>query len=196
VERAAAAAAAAALAEAFRRSSIEEEIMALPASHRNRSTRRGTAILEFTLVLPFLVSLFLGVVFFGQDLFIYNELEERVRSASRFASMQAYDSLNNLDPALVCLSCTVVLDPAQSKFARRVRNFLVYGTPTPVGTEQPLIERLTGANVKVTMLVVNNFPVGVKVGIINYGMVTPTGQITLTDKPQTQFPYFGRVAMP
>jgi hypothetical protein len=162
---------------------IEEEIVALPASHRDRSTRRGTAILEFTLVLPFLVSIFLGVVFFGQDLFIYNELEERVRSASRFASIQSYDSLNLLDPALSCASCTVVLDPTNSQFARRVRDFLVYGTPTPGDAPQPLIDGLTRANVKVTMLVVNNFPVGVRVGIINYGMVT-------------QFPYFGRVAVP
>ena len=46
------------------------------------------------------------------------------------------------------------------------------------------------------MQVVNNFPVGVRVGIVNYRMPTPAGRITLTDKPQTQFPYFGRVAMP
>jgi len=33
-------------------------------------------MIEFTLLLPLLVTLFLGVVFFGQDLFIYNELED------------------------------------------------------------------------------------------------------------------------
>ena len=153
-------------------------------------------MIEFTLVLPFLVSLFLGVVFFGQDLFIYNELEERVRSASRFASIQSYDSLNGLDPALSCASCTVVLDPTQSRFARRVRDFLVYGTPSPGGGPQPLVDGLTGANVKVALVVVSNFPVGVRVGIINYGMPTPAGNVTLTDKPQSQFPYFGRVATP
>jgi len=152
-------------------------------------------MIEFTLLLPLLVSLFLGVVFFGQDLFIYNELEERVRSASRFGSIQAYDSLNGLDPGLSCASCLVVLNPTQSRFARRVRDFLVYGTPSP-GDTAPLVSGLTGANVKVTLQVANNFPVGVRVGIINYGMTTPTGQITLTDKPQAQFPYFGRVAMP
>jgi hypothetical protein len=153
-------------------------------------------MIEFTLLLPLLVSLFLGVVFFGQDLFIYNELEERVRSASRFASIQSYDSLNSLDPALSCASCMVVLNPAQSRFARWVRDFLVYGTPSPGASPQPLVDGLTGANVKVTLQVVNNFPVGVRVGIINYGMPTPTGHVTLTDKPQTQFPYFGRVAVP
>jgi hypothetical protein len=189
-------AAAAALAQAFRCSSIEENIVPLPASHRNTSTRRGSVIVEFTLILPVLVSLFLGVVFFGQDLFIYNELEERVRSASRFASIQSYDSLNSLDPPLSCASCMVVLDPAQSQFARRVRDFLVYGTPSPVDSAQPLTDGLTGANVKVSLQVVNNFPVGVRVGIVNYGMPTPAGNVTLTDKPQTQFPYFGRVAVP
>jgi len=153
-------------------------------------------MIEFTLVLPLLVSLFLGVVFFGQDLFIYNELEERVRSASRFASIQSYDSLNSLDPSLICASCMVVLDPAQSRFARWVSDFLVYGTPAPGASPQPLVDGLTGANVKVALQVVNNFPVGVRVGIINYGMPTPTGHVTLTDKPQTQFPYFGRVATP
>ena len=170
--------------------------MASPASRRNRSNQRGSVIVEFTLILPVLVSLFLGVVFFGQDLFAYNELEERVRSASRFASIQDYDSLNSLDPTLSCASCMVVLNPAQSRFATRVRDFLVYGTPSPDGNSQPLADGLTGSNVKVTLQVVNNFPVGVRVGIVNYQMLTPTGRITLTDKPETQFPYFGRVAMP
>lgn len=153
-------------------------------------------MIEFTLILPLLVSLFLGVVFFGQDLFTYNELEERVRSASRYASIQSYDSLNSQDPALSCASCLVVLDPAQSRFARWARDFLVYGTPSPSGSPQPLVNGLIGANVKVTLVVVNNFPVGVRVGIVNYSFPTPAGQVTLTDKPQTQFPYFGRVATP
>jgi Flp pilus assembly protein TadG len=169
----------------------------LPASRGiTRSSRRGSVIIEFALVLPILVSLLLGVVFFGQDLFIYNELEERVRAAARFASVQSYDSLNSLDPPLSCASCMTVLNPTGSQFAQRVQDFLVYGTPTPGYAEQPLVDGLTGANVKVTLEVVNNFPVGVRVGIINYGMQTPTGQVTLTDKPQTQFPYFGRVATP
>jgi TadE-like protein len=193
VERAAAAAA---LAPAFRCSSIKEKIVPLPAPHRNPSARRGSVIVEFTLILPVLVSVFLGVVFFGQDLFLYNELEERVRAASRFASIQSYDSLNSLDPPLSCASCMVVLDPAQSQFARRVRDFLLYGTPSPGASPQLLTEGLTGANVKVSMQVLNNFPVGVRVGIVNYGMLTPAGNVTLTDKPQTQFPYFGRVAVP
>jgi|WetSurMetagenome_2_1015567.scaffolds.fasta_scaffold72337_3 hypothetical protein len=170
--------------------------MALPASYRNRSTRRGSVIIEFSLILPVLVSLFLGVVFFGQDFFIYNQLEERVRAASRFASIQSYDSLNALDPALSCASCMVVLDPAQSQFARRVRDFMIYGTPSPDASPQPLIDSITGANVKVSLQVENSFPVAVRVGIVNYGMPTPAGQVILTDKPQTQFPYFGRVATP
>lgn len=170
--------------------------MKSPASHRTRSARRGSVIVEFTLVLPVLTSLFLGVVFYGQNLFLYNQLEERVRSASRFASIQSYDSLNALDPPLSCASCMVVLNPAQSQFAQRVRDFLVYGTPSPGEGAQPLTDGLTGANVKVALEVVNNFPVGVRVGIVDYGMLTPTGSITLTDKPQTQFPYFGRVAVP
>jgi len=170
--------------------------VASPASRQDRPNQRGSVIVEFTLILPVLVSLFLGVVFFGQDLFAYNELEERVRSASRFASIQSYDSLNALDPTLSCASCTVVLNPAQSQFARRVRDFLVYGTPSPGDSPQPLTDGLTGANVKVSLQVENNFPVGVRVGIVNYQMLTPTGRVTLTDKPETQFPYFGRVAVP
>lgn len=170
--------------------------MALSVSNRCGCTSRGSVIMEFSLVLPVLVSLFLGVVYFGQDLFTYNELEERVRSAARLGSIQSYDSLNSLDPPLSCASCLVVLNPASSHFARRVRDFLVYGTPTPDASPQPLVSGLTGANVKVSLQVVNNFPVGVRVGIINYGLPTPTGQVTLTDKPQAHFPYFGRVATP
>ena len=161
-----------------------------------KARRRGSVMIEFTLLLPILVSLFLGVVFFGHDFYVYNQLEERTRAAARFASIQTYDTLNSLDPVLSCASCTVVLNPAQSQFASSVRNFMVYGTPSPAGTDQPLVEALGVGNIRVTMVVANSAPVGVRVGITGYSMLTPTGQTTLEDKPQAQFPYLGRYAAP
>jgi hypothetical protein len=153
-------------------------------------------MIEFSLILPILVSLFLGVAFFGYDFYLYNRLEESVRGASRFASTQDYDSLNSLDPPLSCASCSVVLDPASSRFALRVQDFMLYGTPSPTGTEQPIIEGLTQANIRVTVRVTNSFPAGVRVGIAGYHMLTPTGGVTLNNKPETEFPYLGRYATP
>jgi hypothetical protein len=153
-------------------------------------------MIEFTLMLPILVSLFLGVAFFGFDFYQYNRLEESVRGASRFGSTQDYDSLNSLDPPLNCANCLVTLDPASSRLALRVQNFMLYGTPSPTGTEPLLIEGLTRANISVAVRVTNSFPVGVRVGITGYRMLTPTGAITLNNKPATEFPYLGRYATP
>lgn len=46
--------------------------MASPSSRVESARRRGGVMIEFSLLLPLLVSLFLGVVFFGNDLYLYN----------------------------------------------------------------------------------------------------------------------------
>lgn len=151
-------------------------------------------MVEFALLSPMLVALFLGVVFFGYDFYTYNRLEEVVRGGARFASMQTYDSNKGYDPIINCKNCFVVLDPKSSKLAERAVNFTVYGTPIVGGTEKPLVEGLLPANVKVSMDIVNKAPKNVWVSVIAYQMTTPLGKITLNDKPATVFPWLGRAA--
>lgn len=52
-----------------------------PASGRNRE--RGTALIEFTLVLPVLLVLTIAVVDFGRAFFVKNVLEQAAREGAR-----------------------------------------------------------------------------------------------------------------
>jgi len=51
-------------------------------------------MVELTLLLPLLVSLFLGTWQFGYAYYLYGELEQAVRSGGRFASLSTYDFAN------------------------------------------------------------------------------------------------------
>lgn len=160
---------------------------------RSRKTvaRRGSVLVEFTLVTPLLVALLLGTMFYGYNYYTYNRLEEAVRAGARFASTQPYNVLGGLDPTPPCAGGTcngIVINPASSAFARAVRDVTVYGTRTPTEGQAQLIEGLGPANVQVLMDVKNNVPVAVGVAITNYQMNTPMGAITLS-KPVTMFPY-------
>jgi Flp pilus assembly protein TadG len=149
-------------------------------------------MVEFALIAPLLVSLFLGVVFYGYDFYTYNRLEEIVRAGSRFASIQDYDVFDSLDPA-PCSSgstvCTVALD-ASSAFAQLVANYTIYGDPNPAAGASPVVEGLTTGNIAVSVDFLNSAPIAVRVGIQNYKMRTPTGTVTLS-KPVTVFPFCG-----
>ena len=145
-------------------------------------------IVEFTLVLPVLVALFLGVVSYGYDFYTYNRLEEVVRSGARFASTQIYDAYNGADPTPGCTTPPCVIDPGSSAFATAVRNMTVYGTPTPTDTSVALVEGLTVGHVQVLMNVTSGVPTAVGVGIDGYQLRTPMGSITLK-KPVTMFYY-------
>ncbi len=152
------------------------------------SHRRGNVLIEFTLLLPILVSLFLGVVFFGYDYYLYNRLEEAVRMGARFASRQHYDLA--VEPNPTCTSCTQVLS-STSAFATQVANFTVYGDRNPPSGSTPIIENMTPANVVVSVDFVDGElrrPAWVRVAITNYNVATPFGTVTL-NKPVTVFPY-------
>jgi Flp pilus assembly protein TadG len=159
--------------------------------------RRGSAAVEFALCAPVIIALFLGVVMFGYDFYVYNRLETVVYAGSRFASIQTYDSHTGLDPALRCTRCSIALSQSSSDFARRTANFTVYGTPDPgVGDHaaQALVENLSPANIVVTLEVKNNMPVTVSVAVTGFSMATPAGPAVLNGRPATSFPWMGRSA--
>jgi hypothetical protein len=81
------------------------------------SRQRGTAIIEFALVLPLLVLMSILVVEIGRAMYQYNALAKSVRDAARYLSMQ----LPNTQIA-------------------EAKNLVVYGNPGGTGT--PLLPGL------------------------------------------------------
>lgn len=165
-----------------------------------RRTDRGTAMVEFALVAPFLVAMFLGVVTFGYTLYTYNRLEDAVRGAARAVTNgnQIYDVFSGKDPALSCggaTTCHVEIKKESSQLAARAANYVVYGAPEFADGLQPVVENLTTDNVAVFVDVRNNRPQNIWVAITNYPLQTPFGSVTLTNKPAAVFPYTGNYAI-
>ena len=104
--------------------------------------------IEFALVLPLLVSLFLGTWQFGYAYYLYGELEQAVRDGGRYASLISYDAA----------------DP--SSYQSAVKNAVVYGNPA--GGTQPIVPGLLPSNVTVTMSFAGAIPTAVTVSISGY----------------------------
>lgn len=137
--------------------------------------RRGSAIVELTLLVPLLVSLFLGVWQFGYAYYIYNELEQAVRAGARYGSVRKYDVAG---------------------YTEAVQKMVVYGNPgaTP-GTTPALVPNLNHRDVTVQLLnasggAATGTPATVQVSISRYEIGT-LWTITLNGKPSISFPYVG-----
>jgi Flp pilus assembly protein TadG len=135
-----------------------------------RVRQRGSAIIEFSLAIPLLVSLFLGVWQFGYAYYLYNELEQAVRAGARYASVRKYDVAG---------------------YTTAVQKAVVYGDPlADTSTAKPLVPNLSLADVVVTPTPSTGLPLSVQVSIKSYPIGT-FWTITLKDKPSTAFPYVG-----
>ncbi len=164
---------------------------------KRRFGSQGSAMVEFTLVVPVLVSLFLGVIAFGYNFHVYSRLEEMVRAGARYASMQEYNVSSGDDPAFTdCASCTYNITGllsakkgSTSTFLDRVRNVTVFGKANPSNTDLPVVEGITTDNVQVELGVVNNQIDSVTVRMTNVRLNMLGGTITLTDKPVARFIY-------
>jgi Flp pilus assembly protein TadG len=158
-----------------------------------RDRRCGGAILEFSLVLPVMVLLFLGTVFFGYDFHVYNRLEESVRAGARYGSMRDYDAYSEADPAIThCSSCTLEL--TSGKFLSSIQNVVAYGCdPAKESgcTATPVVEGIGPGNVTVTLGIVKWAPNTVTVSIKDLPISTPFGKFTVSGKPATSFQYTG-----
>ncbi len=100
--------------------------------------RSGSALIELTLAVPLLVSLFLGSFQFGYAFYLYNELTQAVRAGGRYASVRHYLSLTETPSA---------------DYALAVRNMVVYGHPA--GGTVPVVPGLAPENVNVEMIFEN-----------------------------------------
>jgi Flp pilus assembly protein TadG len=134
--------------------------------------QRGNASIETALLLPMLVSLFIGTFSFGYAYYIYAELEAAVRGGARYASLSTYDAT----------------DP--DAFQTAVQNMVTYGNPA--SASQPVVAGLQTSNVNVAVGFGHNEPTSVTVSISGYkipGMLADGG--TLTNKPSLQIPFLG-----
>lgn len=166
---------------------------------------RGSVMVEFTLVLPLLVALFLGTILFGGNIHTYNRLEESVRAGARFGSGLTYDAYvdsyhSGPDPAPTqCASCRFT--PTSGAFVTSVKNLVAYGCDPAAGlgtgcTDAPIVEGVLPVNVNVTLQIVNRRPAAVEVSITGVRMTTPLGTVVLNGKPVTTFPFVGAYMPP
>jgi Flp pilus assembly protein TadG len=144
-----------------------------PVEVRRMNKKRGSAVLEFALLLPLLVSLFLGTWSFGYEYYIYAELEGAVRAGARYASLATYDASST------------------SSYQTAVQNMVVYGDPA--GSTQPLVPGLETSNVNVVVGVVNGGePTSVTVSISGFKTAAMSlDAVTLTNKPSLEIPFLG-----
>src|SRR3954447_23541596 len=137
-----------------------------------RNRRQGSAIVELTLLLPVLVGLFLGTWFLGYSSYLYSELEQAVRSGTRYASHGVYVTSN------------------PTAYSDAVKNATVYGDPA--GGTTAVVPNLTPAMVHVTLLPSAGTPTAVAVSISGFKLWGPFGTaILLGDKPRVELPFMG-----
>jgi Flp pilus assembly protein TadG len=126
--------------------------------HEINNWERGTAVLEFAMTAAFFFLMLVVVVAAGHLFFTHNAIVEATRRGARYAANQCPPNLPGC--------------PNSSTTIERVKNVVLYGTPT-AGT-RPLVDNLQAANVKVTHS--NNFgfaagTVSVKIENYNYNFV-------------------------
>ncbi len=141
---------------------------------KNRK-QAGNAVVELAVLLPLLVSLFVGVWSFGYSYYVYTELEEGVRAGARYGSLGVY------------------YPSSPAAFQQAVKNVVVYGDSAPPAGAPPIITGITTAQVNVLLTpsgVCN--PNTVTVSINGYKLYGMWGRgITLSNKPWLTVPFLG-----
>lgn len=143
----------------------------MTGEHTFVSRERGSVAVEFALLLPVLISLFLGVWQFGYAYYLYGELEQAVRGGGRYASLLSYDAADT------------------ASYQSAVQNVVVYGDPA--GGTEPVVPGLVTSRVAVTMSFDSGIPSAVSVSISGYQLPGMFGNIVLNGKPEIRFPFLG-----
>jgi len=92
---------------------------------RSLQRRRGNALVEGALVLMPLLLVIIGILDFGQLLFLHQTFTERARAGVRWAVTNNYDT-------------------------QQIRNFVLYNSPTAPGGNPPGLFGLTASEITVT----------------------------------------------
>lgn len=136
----------------------------------------GHVMVEFGLGYSFVLLLLAGTIGFGHLFYVYNSAQSAVRSAARFASLQAYDL------------------PQGTQWKAAVKNMAVYGTPTPQGSPEPIVYGFSPANITVTANTVQGIPESVLVEA-QFDLQTPFINFSVS-QPRVTFPYLGNITSP
>ena len=131
--------------------------------------RRGQAVVEFALVLPFLVLLFFGLIDVGRAIYIGNAAAQAAREGARWGSVQgrAADAADRAGIEQYTLgimngvpSPVVSVDCERNGLARArctTNDILIVTVQSPVQLITPLVAQLIGpVNVSATSKVVVN----------------------------------------
>src|SRR5690242_8477505 len=97
---------------------------------RRLRNRKGSVMVEFAIGAGVLLSAFTGTFQFGYTFLQYNNLENAVARAARYASLVPYDSASTTP---------------STAFRTAVQNMVLYGTPTAGST--PVLPNLATSNV-------------------------------------------------
>ncbi len=141
---------------------------------KRKSSRSGSAMLEFALGSSILIAAFTGTFQFGYTFLQYNTLMNAVSRGARYASLAPYDSLTTT-PSVA--------------FQSYVNNMVLYGSPS-TGTT-PVFSDLSTANITLTVAFKNGVPGSVTVAITGYTINSIFATFTLTNKPQITYTYQG-----
>ena len=90
------------------------------------NNNRGQSLLEFALVLPFLLLIALGIIEFGRAFYQYNTLNKAIRDGARYLSRHTYNDAEKTN----------------------AQNIAVYGIINGTGT--PVLPGITAANISIT----------------------------------------------
>jgi Flp pilus assembly protein TadG len=154
---------------------VKSEVTA--ASRRASRGRRGNALIEFAISFVLVFPLFTGGFQFGYSYYVYNNLENAIRGAARYASLRTYNS-STATPS--------------SAYLTAVRNMAVYGDPA--GGDRPVAPGLTPENVGVTITMDRGVPRYVRVAVQNYQLNELFGSTALQGKPSVTATYMGNFA--
>jgi len=107
------------------------------SSKHSPARQRGVAVIEFTIVLPFMLFMMLAVAELGRAFFQYNTLTRAVQDGAR------YTAGNSFAGSTQTVSVTAALESATG-------NLLAYGTT--IGSSAPVLPNFSSTDVTVTDL--------------------------------------------
>ena len=145
---------------------------------RARSSRRGSAVIEFALSAAVLIPCMAGTFQFGYGLYSYNRLQSAVDEGGRYAALRTYRTSAG------------ATDTDKVKLA--IKNVVVYGTPSPANGAVPMVNGLGTGNVSVTYDAA--VPSTVTVSISSFTVNTIFTSYTFAGKPFVTYPFLGRYA--
>jgi hypothetical protein len=134
---------------------------------KGRTSRTGSALIEFAAALILLSGMFSGIFQVGYTFFTYSTLVNAVRAGARYASLQAPNS-NVADP----------------EFAKTVVNMVVYGEPRPALDAKPVVRGLAPDNVELVL-----GPSSATVSVRGFEIDGIFTKVALTGRPTVTFPF-------